>query len=85
MQTVLHWIVLVGLLLCCHGNEESMHHLVLLDQLPHQFNLGSSPQIIVRTNFSVSNHVAYAIYKNPLFAVIRLSTKIRHTIPKKFL
>ena len=29
-----------------------MHHLVLLDQLPHQFNSGSSPQIIVRTNFS---------------------------------
>ncbi|CAC5405501.1 unnamed protein product [Mytilus coruscus] len=52
MKTILQWIVLVVVSVCCHGDEESMHHLILLDQLPNYISLDSSPQIILRTNFS---------------------------------
>ena len=52
----LFWYVVFQSLLFspgCHGDEH-YSHLVLLDELPAVFGTNATPEIVIRTNYSVS-------------------------------
>ena len=49
-----HILIVLVLFLCRCQGDGSFSHLVLLDGLPSVFDTNSTPEIVIRTNYSVS-------------------------------